>query len=305
METYTNFASYNMSLDDIDPAEIEEMLQQIQWEQPLDQQFLAAPEYDTTNLDPSLSPPSGYASPTSMTTGSTNQSPLVPFLDYDMSYPMGPSTQDPENLFPELMDHTINMNTDWVGSSPEGYCDPFLTSGNAQIKASSLYPTDGQLYPTASPQTAIYTNNPAPASSPYLTTQPPPVATAQPTQTAPSPSSPPQNTTTTITTTTTGLTCPHCNTTLPDKTKLKVHTNKHTKPFRCSAAGCNYATAEKKSLQRHLLARSRWDAAHAEAARGQGVSRVRHACPREGCTYATVREDNLKRHMGTCCARRQ
>lgn len=299
METYTNFASYNMALDDIDPAEIEEMLQQIQWEQSIDQQILAAPEYDTTNLDASLSPLSGYASPTSMTTGSTNQSPLVPFLDYDMSYPVAPFTEDPENLFPELMEHTVNMNAEWVGSSPEGYGDPFLTSGDAQLKVSSLYP--GQLYPTASPQTTICNSNPA--TSPYTTTQSPQPATAQPTQTtqtAPSPSSPPQKQTTT---TTTGLTCPHCNTTLPDKTKLKVHTNKHTKPFRCSAEGCGYATAEKKSLQRHLLARSRWDAAHAEAARGQGVTRTRHACPREGCTYATVREDNLKRHMGTCCAR--
>lgn len=301
METYTNFESYNMALDDIDPAEIEEMLQQIQWEQSIDQQILAAPEYDTTNLDPSLSPLSGYASPTSMTTGSTNQSPLVPFLDYDMSYPVAPSTEDPESLFPELMDHNINMNAEWVGSSPEGYGDPFLTSGDAQLKVSSLYPTDGQLYPTASPQTTIYTSSPAPARSSYPTTQQQPPATAQSTQTAPSSPTPQKQTTTT----TTGLTCPHCNATLPDKTKLKVHTNKHTKPFRCSAEGCGYATAEKKSLQRHLLARSRWDAGHAEAARGQGVTRTRHACPREGCTYATVREDNLKRHMVTCCARQQ
>ncbi|KKY39001.1 putative c2h2 transcription [Diaporthe ampelina] len=79
-----------------------------------------------------------------------------------------------------------------------------------------------------------------------------------------------------------------------------VHTNKHTKPFRCTAEGCDYATAEKKSLQRHLLARSKWDEEHRAAAQSEGVRQVRHRCPRPGCTYATVREDNLKRHISTC-----
>lgn len=58
--------------------------------------------------------------------------------------------------------------------------------------------------------------------------------------------------------------CPHCGAgPFPDKTKLTLHTNKHTKPFRCSssahggAGGCDAAFAEKKSLQRHLVARAR------------------------------------------------
>ena len=54
------------------------------------------------------------------------------------------------------------------------------------------------------------------------------------------------------------------------------------------------------SLQRHLLAKSKWDEEHRLAARSEGVKQVKHRCPREGCTYATVREDNLKRHMNTC-----
>lgn len=291
METYTNLASYNMALDNIDPAEVEEMLQQMQWEQSMNQQIFAAPEYQTTDFDPSLSPLSGYASPSSMTTGSTNQSPLVPLLDYDMTFPMAPTMEDPESLFPELMDHPINMDPGWVGSTPEGYSDPFVTSEDAQVKVSSLYQTDSHLYTTADLDTTTYNN--ILALSPYATTQPPP-PTAQITQPTPEPSSSSQKTTLT------NLTCSHCGATFTDKTKLKVHTNKHTKPFRCTAAGCDYATAEKKSLQRHLLAKSKWDEEHRAAARSEGVRQVRHRCPREGCTYSTVREDNLKRHMNTC-----
>lgn len=292
METYTNFASYDMMLDNMDPSEIEQMLQQIQWEQSINQQTFLGPEYDTTNFEPSLSPPSGYASPSSMTTGSTDQSPLVPLLDYDMSFPTAPTMDDPESLFPELMDHYINMSPDWVGTMPEGYSGPFLTAGDTQLKVASLYPTDSQLYPTAAPDTTTYN------STTYHTTQPP-SATAQPPQpTQPPPPPPPPSSS--QKTTTTDLTCTHCGATFTDKTKLKVHTNKHTKPFRCAAAGCDYATAEKKSLQRHLLARSKWDDEHRTAARSEGVRPVRHRCPREGCTYATVREDNLKRHMNTC-----
>lgn len=282
-----------MTLDDIDPSEIEQMLQQIQWEQSIDQQAFVGPEYDTTNFEPSLSPLSGYASPSSMTTGSTNHSPLMPLLDYDMSFPVAPTMEYPESLFPELMDHSINMSPDWVGVTPEGYGGPFLAADDAQVKATSPYPSDSQLYPTAAPDTTTYNSIPAPSNT-YHTTQPPP-ATAQISQ-----PTPPSSSSTTQNPTTTDLTCSHCGSTFSDKTKLKVHTNKHTKPFRCAAAGCDYATAEKKSLQRHLLARSKWDEGHRLAALSEGVRQVRHRCPREGCTYATVREDNLKRHMGTC-----
>lgn len=290
METYANFASYDMTLDDIDPSEIQQMLQQIQWEQSINEQIFAGPEYDTTNFDPSLSPLSGYASPSSMTTGSTNQSPVVPLLDYDMSFAVASSTDDPESLFPELMDHPINMDPVWMGSAPEGYSGPFPTSDDAQSKVPPMYPMDGQLYPTAAPGMR-YNGNPT--FEPYPTTQPQ-QATAQPPQPTPPSSSLSQKTTTT------DHTCSHCGATFTDKTKLKVHTNKHTKPFRCAAAGCDYATAEKKSLQRHLLAKSKWDEEHRAAARSEGVRQVKHRCPGEGCTYSTVREDNLKRHINTC-----
>lgn len=293
METYTDFASYNMTLDDIDQSEIEQMLQQIQWEQSIQQQTFAAHEYETTNFDPTLSPLSGYPSPSSMTAASTNQSPPVPFLDYDMTLPVASSTDDPEHLFPELMDQSIIMDPSWMGSTPEGYSGPFSTSKDGQAKVSSLYSIDSQLYPTAAPDTTIYDS--FPTLSTYETTQIPPT-TATASQATPSSSLPsPQQDANPN-----DHTCSHCGATFTDKTKLKVHTNKHTKPFRCTAAGCDYATAEKKSLQRHLLAKSKWDEEHRLAARCEGVKQVKHRCPREGCTYATVREDNLKRHMNTC-----
>ncbi|KAF3771387.1 hypothetical protein M406DRAFT_320792 [Cryphonectria parasitica EP155] len=94
--------------------------------------------------------------------------------------------------------------------------------------------------------------------------------------------------------------CPYCHRSFADKTKFKIHTNKHTKPFRCSAACCDYAAAEKKSLQRHLLAKSKWDEEHRRAAQSQGVENIKHRCPKQGCTYSTIREDNLKRHMSKC-----
>lgn len=278
-----------MALDDIDQSEIEEMMQQIQWEQSINQATTAAPLYDTTSFDPSLSPLSGYASPSSMTTGSTNPSPLVPLLDYDMSFPMAPS-DDLQSLFPELMDHSNNMVPGWVGAQPEGFTSPFPNSGNDQAKVSPHYHMNSQLYPAAVPDTTGHSN---PSLSPYSTTlSTSPTTTTSPP--APSSSPPSQKTPTT------DLTCSHCGATFTDKTKLKVHTNKHTKPFRCAAAGCDYATAEKKSLQRHLLAKSKWDEEHRAAAQTEGVRQVKHRCPREGCTYATVRDDNLKRHMNTC-----
>lgn len=102
--------------------------------------------------------------------------------------------------------------------------------------------------------------------------------------------------------------CPHCD--LPsfaNKTKLKVHINKHTKPFRCTASECtNNAFAEKKTLHRHIRAAAKWDGNHRLAAERQGVQLggegVEFACPNagRGCTYTTIRDDNLKRHISTC-----
>lgn len=291
MDYYTTSASYDMTFHDTD---VEEMWQQFQLEHPMNQATMADPDYDTTNLDTTLSPLSGYASPSSMTTGSTDPSPLLPLLDYDMSFPMTPSSADElQSLFPELMDQSSNMDLTWVGSQPEGFTSPFQTSGDGQAKDSTLYPVDNHLYPTAALDTTVYNNNTS--LSPDLTTLP---SSATTTSSLPAPSS--SSTTTQKTSNTTDLTCSHCGATFTDKTKLKVHTNKHTKPFRCAAAGCDYATAEKKSLQRHLLAKSKWDDEHRTAARSEGVRQVKHRCPRRGCTYATVRDDNLKRHMNTC-----
>ncbi|KAK2603218.1 hypothetical protein N8I77_009692 [Diaporthe amygdali] len=292
MENHTNFAPYNMALDNIDPSEIDQLLQQMQWEQSIDQQFFAAPEYETTNFDPSLSPLSGFASPSSMTTGSTNQSPLVPTLDYDMSCPVNSFLDEASSLFPELMDSAANMQAAWMGHEAQG-CDAlFQNLSDGQAKAIPASPVHNQLYPTGAPETTIYQNDPV--LSPYLTAEPP--ATTYQT----SPPTPSSSLLSSSQQPTTDLTCSHCGATFTDKTKLKVHTNKHTKPFRCSAVGCDYATAEKKSLQRHLLARSKWDGEHGAAAQRQGVMQVRHRCPRQGCTYTTIREDNLKRHIKTC-----
>ncbi|POS75732.1 hypothetical protein DHEL01_v205875 [Diaporthe helianthi] len=318
MEQHTNFASYTMTLDDIDQSEIEQMMQQIEWEQSMSQQAtIGQPDYDTTTFEPTLSPLSGYASPSSMTTGSTNQSPLVPLLDYDMSYSLVPASDDPESLFPELMDYNTNMDPAWLGlglgSQPEGFTGPFPASDDGQTKLPPAYPLlDSQLYMTAAPDQTPYTNNPSPAT--YLpTSPPPPPTTVQPQPPPPPPPTSSSQPSTTQqqqqppppTTTNPNLTCPHCSATFTEKTKLKVHTNKHTKPFRCTAPGCSYAAAEKKSLHRHLQGKSDYDGDHRAAARRGRVPLVKHRCPREkeGCTYATFRDDNLKRHGNTCTGR--
>lgn len=97
--------------------------------------------------------------------------------------------------------------------------------------------------------------------------------------------------------------CPHCGSgPFPDITKFKLHTNKHTKPFRCTAHGCDDAFAEKKGLQRHLRVKAGWDDHHLLALEDHGLKVVKFACPHagRGCTYMTIRDDNLKRHISTC-----
>lgn len=98
------------------------------------------------------------------------------------------------------------------------------------------------------------------------------------------------------------LTCSFCPFTTASITKLKTHTNKHTRPFRCTAPECDYATAEKKSLQRHVLAKAKWDDGHRVAAEGLGVREVKYRCVGAGCGYVTIREDNLRRHVAKCPA---
>lgn len=96
--------------------------------------------------------------------------------------------------------------------------------------------------------------------------------------------------------------CATCAATFTSITKLNTHTYKHTKPFRCTAPDCDYAGAEKKSLQRHVAARAKWDEGHRVAAEGLGVKDRRYRCERVGCEYVTIREDNLRRHATTCLA---
>jgi hypothetical protein len=320
MEYPMNLTPYNMAFDD---AEIQQMLEDMQREQSMSQAIAADdPDYYDTSayFDPTtLSPLSGYSSPSnSMTTGSsssTNASPSAPLLDDDMSFAVGPSSVDDLKtlLFPELMEQPScsNMDLTWMGSQPlaGGFTRPCRAAED-----------DGHLYPTATPLDPTVYDDDA-SLNPYLTTlrpttttmtasllptlsssSPPPTITTQQNSSLTTYQNPPSTTTTTLTTTGTDLTCPHCGAAFSEKTKLRVHTNKHTKPFRCTATGCPYATAEKKSLQRHLLARSKWDEAHRAAAQDQGVRGLGggHHCSRVGCTYATVREDNLKRHMNTC-----
>lgn len=99
------------------------------------------------------------------------------------------------------------------------------------------------------------------------------------------------------------FTCSFCSFTATSITKLKTHTNKHTRPFRCTAPSCDYATAEKKSLQRHVLAKAKWDEEHRVAAENLGVREVKYRCTKVGCEYTTIREDNLRRHVAKCPGR--
>ncbi|KAJ4388607.1 hypothetical protein N0V93_006065 [Gnomoniopsis smithogilvyi] len=98
------------------------------------------------------------------------------------------------------------------------------------------------------------------------------------------------------------FTCSICSFTAASNTKLKTHINKHTLPFRCTAPRCTYAAAEKKSLQRHLLAQAKWDESHRVAAKRCGVKEVTYSCTGAGCEYVTIREDNLSRHVAKCPA---
>lgn len=94
--------------------------------------------------------------------------------------------------------------------------------------------------------------------------------------------------------------CSLCSFTATSITKLKTHINKHTRPFRCTATSCDYASAEKKSLQRHVLAKAKWDESHRVAAERLGVKEVKYRCVGVGCGYVTIREDNLRRHEVKC-----
>lgn len=233
----------------------------------------------------------GSPSPPSLTTGSLTESPLS--LQYDFSLDMSSFDDSVPMMFPDLTEVSLDdlqwpMDTlHWTAAGP--MCDAFsLSPPDDGLQNDDSFQDHAQPFPANLPgrSSASGTSPSRAEGSPYM-----PVVTL-PSAHASSSSSSSSET----------LACPYCGVVLADRTKLKLHTNKHTKPFRCAAPRCAYATAEKKSLQRHMVAKARWDEDHRAAADTCGVREVRHFCPnaRRGCTYATIREDNLKRHVSTC-----
>lgn len=232
-------------------------------------------------------PTLGSPSAPSLTTGSLTESP--PSFEYDLPADMASFDDTVPMVFPDLTDVCLDgpqwptHTLDWTAAGP--MCDAFSLS-----PLDEGFQNDDSLLHHAQPFPVILPGRgnasgasllPA-AGSPYM-----------PGVTLPSAHASSSSET---------LACPHCGVVLADRTKLKIHTNKHTKPFRCAAPRCAYAAAEKKSLKRHLSANARWDEDHRAAAEAYGVREVRHLCPnaRRGCTYATTREDNLHRHFSTC-----
>lgn len=91
--------------------------------------------------------------------------------------------------------------------------------------------------------------------------------------------------------------CAFCSASFQTKPKLNVHVKKHTKPHKCPVAGCGYEAAEKKSLERHIISRAKWDADHA----GVGLQGLQYSCRVDAaCTYSSSREDNRNRHEKRC-----
>lgn len=307
MDTPNTFESYDTAVDTLDQAQIDQVLREIEWEAHINTMGADFGFSDTnhtrythlsgyTAFDGQVSPSSGLGSPGTMTTGSTNPSPLAPLLDYDLGIDTTASTIDDSQLiFPELMTYPVDIQDDWpsecLGDAPD--FDLAAFSGSApclETTASFPYLSEDSPQQTSTWDAftiADYTYHTTPDSRVLGFSKP-----AVPSCVSASPSSTSQQKS--------HLTCPYCSAAFTDKAKLKIHTNKHTKPFKCSAAGCDYSTAEKKSLQRHLLAKSKWDEEHRLAAHEYGLSDVKYRCSKEGCTYSTIREDNLKRHMTTC-----
>lgn len=248
-------------------------------------------------IDPLFSPHSLLGSPESLMASSfsMNDSPLLP--DYDIPADMAATFDNNPIAFPERLDFQVDIPLEWdepanwATSGLLNYTDPTAPWNGCSLEANSA---SQMQYPQT------YTQNFDPAA--FLPPQPTLTRVfAQSPAQQPSP-----------TTTNSDLACTHCGHIASDKTKLKIHTNKHTKPFRCTAADCTYATAENKSLQRHLVARSRFDESHrqvAEALLGGSDGAIKlgkkYACTGVGCTYATVREDNLKRHAAKCSFARE
>lgn len=303
MDAPNTFESYDTAFSTVDQAQIDLILKEIEWETHINAIGADFGFSDTTQthyihlsgystFDGQVSPSAGLGSPGSMTTASTNPSPLVPLLDYDLSFDTVSTIDDSQLIFPEYITNPINIQDDWpaesLGGSPDFDLPAFSGSAPCLEPTTSFpHPSEDAPQQTLAWDIAACTDHTTPDSSVADSSKPavPPCASKSPSPTSQQKSY---------------LTCQYCSATFIDKTKLKIHTNKHTKPFRCSAAGCDYSTAEKKSLVRHLLAKSKWDEEHRLAAHGYGLRDVKYRCSKGGCTYSTIREDNLKRHMRTC-----
>lgn len=305
MNETNTFEPFDAALDMIDQAQIDQVLKEMEWAAHMnttaaaidfsnaDQMHYTQLSDDTTLED--VLPPSGLASPGSMTTGSTNPSPLIPLLDFELGFNTTTMTADAHPVFPELMANPVNMQDDWLAGGFEAVpvfdftalCGPTPCLVNS---ASFTTAPEELLHQVPAWEAPVMGND--------TCTTIPNLGVSAPSQ-PPAPSSVCESGSSTSHEKS-HLVCGYCATTFTDKTKLKIHTNKHIKPFRCSATGCDYSTAEKKSLQRHLLAKSKWDGEHRLAAQEYGLREVKYRCSRQGCTYSTIREDNLKRHMTTC-----
>lgn len=297
MEAYSSLGPHEVpTLTDIqfDENEIDQIIQQMQFQNSLLSlgQISTYPvaTHATRTESAMFHPSSAFSSQStsfnsplapSLTASSLTESPVMP--EYDFPAEMALLTDDePQIAFPDL---EMNFPLEWSTAVPswadnELGCDiPALLWD--QIHADVDF---SQPQPEHAPSDA-YTK----ASSPTVATAPVSTLTAVKT---------PSISTNNI------LTCPHCaQGPFPNQNKLRIHINKHTKPFRCTAPACDYAAAEKKSLQRHLLARSKYDEEHRAAAEQVELGRAaRHRCPNTWCTYATIRDDNLKRHVSTCAA---
>ncbi|ROW09253.1 hypothetical protein VPNG_05810 [Cytospora leucostoma] len=304
MDTPNLMEPYDTALDPMDQAQIDQFQRELDW-----QAYMSATgadfviqntnhthythSSDYTGAEDYSLPSSGLASPGSMTTGSTNPSPMVPPLDYDLSFDTALITGDTQLIFPDLMEYPLEVQGDWPaeGLTDALDFDPAIFSGPEACLNNTIS------FASASGDT-LQPGWDGPTMDDYM-------HQATPDLSAPACSNPPTLTGISESPSSTSqqkahLTCPYCTVTCTDKTKHKIHINKHTKPFRCSATGCDYSTAEKKSLQRHLLAKSKWDEEHRVAAQDYGLKDVKYRCSRHGCTYSTIREDNLKRHMTTC-----
>lgn len=302
MDTYFNLGPQKLALTNVEFDEIDQILLQMELENSLasprtadlvdiapfnspedmfieDMAFQPSTSLSQSFLDSPLAP--------SLTTSSISESPLM--LDYDSDLPsdFSPNNDGPWAILPSIMDFPATIPFDWSTPS-QSWPDSQVSHDVCGVTWDKHLHGDDHPPHKMQPSSALATTQITDVAMTALAAVSPPAITSAST---PALESRPVKHT---------LTCSYCNASFVDKTKLKIHTNKHTKPFRCYAAECGYANAEKKSLHRHLLAKSKWDEDHRLAADTYGVKETKHRCPQQGCTYSTIREDNLRRHIISC-----